>query len=252
MKKTSPEKLFEDHRPEAIGERLRKAPKSQSVSDAVLGAIDGCVTTFAVVSGAAGAGFSAPVALVLGVANLVADGFSMAVSNYESIKAQHEFIEAVRRTEEEHIERIPEGEREEIRQIFRRKGFEGEILEELVATISGDRRLWVETMLTEEHGLPRVAPSAWKSALVTFCAFVFVGALPLLPYVVSGMDAQQQFVLSAILAGVVFFGIGMLKSLVSSARPVLRSGVSTLLTGGAASSLAYLAGHLLRESFGIA
>jgi VIT1/CCC1 family predicted Fe2+/Mn2+ transporter len=105
----SRDELRRDHRPEAIQQRLSQTAKSQNISDAVLGGIDGCITTFAVVSGAVGAGFSSSVALVLGFANLVADGFSMAVSNYESIKAQREFIEEIRRTEEDHIDRIPEG-----------------------------------------------------------------------------------------------------------------------------------------------
>jgi VIT1/CCC1 family predicted Fe2+/Mn2+ transporter len=245
------EELRRQHRPDAIRKRLRRSPRSQNVSDAVLGGIDGCITTFAVVSGAVGAGFSSSVALILGFANLVADGFSMAVSNYESIKAQREFIDEVRRTEEDHIERIPEGERDEIRAIFQQKGFEGDTLEEIVNTISRDRRLWVETMLTEEHGLQKAGPSPWKSALATMSAFLAVGAVPLTPLFSASLALHQQFIFSAALAGVSFFSIGMLKSLVF-AKPMLRSGLSTLLTGGAAAGLAYLTGYLLQQAFGIA
>ncbi len=68
----------------------------------------GCVTTFAVVCGAVGAGFPSAVALVLGLANLVADGFSMAISNYESIKAAREFNDDIRRTEQHHIDTVPD------------------------------------------------------------------------------------------------------------------------------------------------
>ena len=87
MKHETEEKLADEHRPEAIRERLKMPAKQNSISDAVLGGVDGCVTTFAVVSGVVGAGLATPVALVLGFSNLIADGFSMAVSNYESIKA---------------------------------------------------------------------------------------------------------------------------------------------------------------------
>ena len=151
MKNKKLEKLYREHRPEAIKRRLAKTARTQNISDAVLGGIDGCITTFAVVSGAIGAGLPASIALVLGFANLFADGFSMAISNYESIKAGREFAEDIRRTEEEHIDQIPAGEREEIRQIFQNKGFFGKTLEKIVDTISHDRRLWVETMLLEEH-----------------------------------------------------------------------------------------------------
>ena len=93
--------------------------------------------------------------IVLGFANLLADGLSMAVSNYQGTKSQREQVEQARRKEEHHIEQIPEGEREEVRQIFARKGFEGGVLEKIVEVITQDRQLWIRTMLTEElvqHG----------------------------------------------------------------------------------------------------
>ncbi len=251
MKNTAEKKLGLDHRPEAIKQRLKKPSKPQNVSDAVLGGIDGCVTTFAIVSGAVGAGFPANVALVLGFANLFADGFSMGVSNYESIVAKKEFTAAIKRTEEEHIDRIPEGEREEIRQIFQQKGFSGDTLEEIVKTISQDRHLWVETMLTEEYGIPIANSSPWKSGFTTFAAFLIVGAMPLIPFLISSLTMHQQFLISSGIAGVMFFSIGMLKSLLFS-MPVFVSGLRTLLTGSAAAGLAYLTGYLLRTVFNIA
>ena len=250
MKKTSLEQLYREHQPEAIERRLNTANKPQTISDAVLGAIDGCITTFAVVAGAFGAGFPASVALILGFANLLADGFSMAVSNYEASKAQLELREQARRMEEEHIDRIPNGELEEIRQLFHMKGFAGEVLEAIVETISQDRQLWVETMLVEEHGLQKADISPRRSAAVTFATFLLAGSIPLLPLLASGLDMRWQFILSSVLAAAVFFSIGMLKSLVF-AKPILRAGLGTLLTGGAAAALAYLTGHLLRQAFGV-
>lgn len=244
------EKLNQEHHPEAIKLRLAQKTSSQNISDAVLGAIDGCITTFAVVSGALGAGLSASIALVLGFANLFADGFSMAVSNYESHKANREFVDNIRRTEEEHIDQVPEGEREEIRQIFQKKGFEEEILEQIVETISCDRKLWIETMLIEEHGLQKVTPSPLKSALVTFIAFLVIGAAPLMPFLIENILVQQQFIFSAVIAALAFFSIGMLKSIFFS-KPVLRAGLGTLITGGTAAGLAFLTGYILREFFGI-
>jgi len=249
MKKTSLETLHRQHQPAAIEQRLDQPLQPRYVADAVLGAIDGCVTTFAVVAGAVGAGFSASVALIMGFANLLADGFSMAVSNYEAVKSLHEFRETARTTEEEHIARVPEGEREEVRQIFARKGFSGETLDRIVTTICQDRQLWVETMLSEEYGLQQAPPAPLVSAAVTFATFLLAGSLPLLPLFFASLDMQRQFLISALLAAAVFFSIGMLKSLVF-AKPLLRSGLYTLLTGGAAASLAFLAGYLLQQLFG--
>ncbi len=244
------EALEYEHRPEVIEQRLRAPSRVRNLPDAILGGIDGCVTTFAVISGAFGAGFSASVALVLGVANLLADGFSMAISNFEAIKAQREHIDGVRCSENHHIDVVPEGEREEIRQIFQRKGFTGETLERVVETICSDRKLWVETMVSEEHGLQTEGLSPLRSALVTFTAFLVVGVMPLLPYAMPGLGVTQQFFSSLAIAGLMFFLIGMGKSLVYH-QPVLKSGLRTLLIGGAAAGLAFLTGHLEQTLFGV-
>lgn len=151
-----------EHRPDAVRARLAARHRHRYISDAVLGGIDGCVTMFAVVAGASGGGFSSLV--VLGFANLLADGFSMAVSNYQSTKSQREQVEKARRSEEEQIRRYPKGEREEVRQISAAKGFDEEVLGQVVEVITRDRRVWVETMLREELGLQVVSPSPLRAA----------------------------------------------------------------------------------------
>ncbi len=251
MKSARKEELIEEHHPKMIRERLSKGGKRQYVSDAVLGGIDGCITTFSVVSGSVGAGFPSSVALILGFANLFADGFSMAVSNYESGKTEQDHIESIKKSEEKHIDEIPEGEREEVRQIYKNKGFEGELLEKVVDTITSDKKVWLEVMLAEEHGLSKITLKPSISGGVTFLAFIFVGAVPLLPYVISSIDMNQQFAISAFLAGAMFFLIGMLKSF-ALAKPAFLSGVRTLLTGGTAAGLAYFTAYMLREMFNIA
>ncbi|MFC2074103.1 VIT1/CCC1 transporter family protein [Campylobacterota bacterium] len=250
MKRKSQDKLLLEHRPAEIKKRLVRNRESHNLSDAVLGGIDGCITTFAVVSGVFGAGLSPSIAIILGFGNLLADGFSMAVSNYESIKTHQDFIDGTRRDEEDHIDRFPGGENEEIRQIFQRKGFEGDILEKVVDTITKDRGLWIETMLTEEHGLQKTSLRPYKSALVTFIAFASVGAIPILPFLFPILEISEQFSLSAVLAAIMFFLIGSLKSLYLD-RPIVVSGLSTLVTGGTAASLAFFTGYVLRELFGV-
>lgn len=236
------ERLLADHHPIAVSQRLATPIRASTLPDAVLGGIDGCVTTFAVVSGAFGAGFSPQVALVLGLANLLADGFSMAVSNYEAGQAQLEQIASTERSERRHIADVPEGEREEIRQLYRAKGFDGELLEQVVDTLCRDHDVWVATMLAEEHGLSSAGLSPTRSALTTFAAFLVVGAVPLMPYAVPGLDVNTQFMTSLGLAGGIFLGIGMLKSAVYGLS-IWRSGLRTLLMGGAAAGLAYGTGH---------
>lgn len=243
------ERLLADHRPTAVRARLAVPVRASTLPDAVLGGIDGCVTTFAVVSGAFGAGFSPQVALVLGFANLLADGFSMAVSNYEAGQAQLAQIASAERTERQHIALVPDGEREEIRQLFRDKGFEGELLEQVVETLCRDPDVWVTTMLREEHGLSAVGLSPLRAAFATFAAFLAAGAVPLLPYALPGLGVTAQFLSSLGLAGVIFLGIGMLKSMVYG-QPAWHSGLRTLMMGGAAAGLAFVTGHLAQGLLG--
>ncbi|WP_024851938.1 VIT1/CCC1 transporter family protein [Hydrogenovibrio kuenenii] len=250
MKYDSLSQLEQDHHPTAISKRLSTPTKPQILPDAILGAIDGCVTTFAVVSGAFGAGFSATVALTLGFANLFADGFSMAVSNYEATKAQKEYLDTIKKTEADHIERIPEGEREEIRQIFLQKGFKDQTLEKIVETITQDKNLWIETMIIEEHGLQKNEPHSVRSALSTFFAFVFVGAMPLIPYLIPSLTLAHQFMISTLIAALMFFLIGILKSIVLG-KLNLTSGIKTLVIGSAAAGIAFATGYLLQNIFAI-
>ncbi|WP_299594147.1 VIT1/CCC1 transporter family protein [uncultured Microbulbifer sp.] len=236
--------LLRDHHPDNIARRLDQSPTPSHLSDAVLGAIDGCITTFAIVSGAFGAGFSPVVVLVMGVANLLADGVSMAVSNFEAVNAQKSEVEHARRTEEQHIRLVPEGEVEEIRQIFARKGFSGESLENIVSTVTANRTLWIETMLREEYGLSDIPPNPLASAGWTFVSFVAVGMVPLLPFLFRGLSMPRQFLISTLLAGLVFFLIGLVKGWVHSSS-LLRAGMRTFALGIFAAAVAYFVGKLL-------
>lgn len=231
-----------DHSPEAIQVRLAGAPRHTYLRDWVYGGIDGAVTTFAVVAGVMGAELSPGIVLVLGVANLVADGFSMAASNYLGTRTEHDELRYWEAVEHRHIDTTPEGEREEVRQIFRQKGLTGDDLERVVATITADRARWVRTMLAEEYGLPQQVRSPWRAALSTFSAFMLCGVAPLLPFGVGVPDAFGWAI--ALTAGV-FFAVGAARSRWSLA-PWWRAGLSTLGVGMAAAALAFSVGVLLK------
>ena len=243
------DQLHSDHGPEEIHARIT-GQDHDYLGDAILGAIDGGVTTFAVITGAVGGGFGSEVVIILGFAKLFADAFSMGVSNFLRSRSQQERIDDARTQEKHHIRHIPEGERQEIRQIFAQKGFEGEILEKIVETISDDEDQWVEIMLSEELGLPTEAPNPYFAAGSTFGAFLLIGLIPLLPFLVPQLNINQAAWVSGIITGIAFLGVGVFKGIVLN-RPVLSSGLQTLLTGGGAAGLSYLISHWLRNRFGI-
>jgi VIT1/CCC1 family predicted Fe2+/Mn2+ transporter len=233
--------LEHEHTPAAIAERIA-ATDQNYIRDFIYGGIDGAVTTFAVVSGVSGAELSPAVVLILGFANLVADGFSMAASNFLGTRAEQDDYRRLEKIEQRHTEIVPEGEREEIRQIYSEKGFEGEELEKAVELITANKDRWVKTMLTEEYGLPAQIRSPWKAAFATFAAFVICGIVPLMPYL---FGVRSSFLISCVMTGVTFFLIGSFKSRWSTSS-WFRSGMETFFVGALAAGLAYGAGVLLK------
>ena len=234
--------LEHGHHPGEIAKRLEEGPRASYLRDWVYGGIDGTVTTFAIMAGVVGASLSPGVVLILGIANLLADGFSMAAANYTGTKAELDEYAQLRCMEERHVDLAPEGEREEVRQIFQAKGFEGEALEAAVAVITERKERWIDTMMTEEHGMPTVTRSPLRAAVMTFIAFVLCGSVPLIPYALGLAEPEMP---SAIMTGLTFFAIGSLRSYWSP-TPWWRAGLETLAIGMLAAFVAYLVGDLLK------
>ena len=233
-----------EHTPEAIRARLEAPPRISYLRDWIYGGIDGSVTTFAVVTGVSGAELSARIILILGIANLLADGFSMAASNYLGTRTERQEADALRARERRHIALHSTGEREEVRQIFAAKGFADDDLERAVDIVTSDEERWIEFMLAEEYGLARAKRSAAIAALSTFSAFVLCGLVPLVPFI---LVLPNAFTLSVLMTAVSFFAIGSARSrwLLSS---WWRAGAETLLLGSIAAAIAYAAGLLIART----
>jgi vacuolar iron transporter family protein len=198
------------------------------------------------VAGVAGAGLATRVVLILGAANLAADGFSMAVSNFLGSRSEDQRRQRYLREEERHIAAVPAGEREEVRQILAAWGFGDGLLDGATGAITEDRERWVNFMMQLEHGFPAAGPSPARAALATFVAFVTVGFVPLAPFVVDALAGAvgAPFVWSAALTAAAFFGVGVGKGLVV-AQTWWRSAMETVVVGGTAAALAYAVGVAL-------
>jgi VIT1/CCC1 family predicted Fe2+/Mn2+ transporter len=240
-----PAELEHSHTSEAIRARLTRHPSINYLRDWIYGGIDGVVTTFAVVAGVVGADLPATVVLVLGLANLVADGFAMAAGNYTGTQAERDDYDRLLAVERRHIATIPDGEREEIRQIFAGKGFSGDELERIVAVITSDDSRWAKTMVVEEYGLSPTSKSPALAALSTFAAFILCGLVPLVTYL--GAGGLKSCVVAT---GCVFFAIGAIKSR-WSLTTWWRSGLGTLFIGMIAAALAFGVGFGLRILFNV-
>ncbi|MEL6809912.1 MAG: VIT1/CCC1 transporter family protein [Bacteroidota bacterium] len=214
----------------------------------VYGGIDGCVTTFAVVAGAVGAGLDSAIIIVLGFANLLADGFAMSVGAYLSSKSEKDNYQKHKQVEYWEVDHLPDVETEEIREIYREKGFEGELLEQVVAVITADRDRWVDVMMKEELQMVEETKSPFKMGAVTYMAFILIGLIPLLTYVwdffwpISG----NLFLIASCLTAVGFIIVGIFKTYVTETS-IWKGVLETLLLGAIAASVSYFVGDLLEQ-----
>ncbi|MFK7817342.1 MAG: VIT1/CCC1 transporter family protein [Planctomycetaceae bacterium] len=235
------------HTPEGIRLRLGAKADHSYLRDFVYGGIDGAVTTFAVVSGVAGAELSSGIVIVLGLANLLGDGFSMAAGNFLGSRADLQLLDAAREMEEKHIDRYPDGEREEIRQIYAKKGFEGDDLERAVTIITSDKKLWIDTMLREELGFALDRPNPMRAALVTFGSFLAIGILPLIVFLIDYFSPlSNPFLYSSVLTAGAFFIVGAVKARFVAQKWYF-AGMETVAVGGIAAGLAYVVGMALKR-----
>ena len=223
--------------------------QKEYIAEFVYGGIDGTITTFAVVAGAAGAELALPIVLILGFANLIADGFAMSVGSYFYAKAEHESYEKHRAIEYWEIENLREKELEEIHEIYETKGFAGDLLKQVVEVITSDDEVWVDTMMKEELEMMKDDRPAWKRGLVTFMAFNLIGFIPLAAYVLAGFidaSASDLFVVSSISTAVALALIGALKGLVTE-QSRIKGIIETVFLGGIAATIAFFVGDILEK-----
>lgn len=223
------------HDPEKIAQRLQDGPKASYLREWVYGGIDGVVTTFATVAASIGANLSPFTVIILGLANVVGDGFSMAAASYSGAKADSDNYQRLHAQESRHIRKYPEGEREETRQLLAAKGYAGDDLEKMVEIIARDHNHWIDFMLAEEYGVSKPLKTPFEVAVHTFSAFALCGLTPLISFLFHLPIAGP---LSLLLSGLTFFAIGSFKSR-WSVKSWWREGSETLAIGMTAAALAY-------------
>ncbi len=238
------------HDPARIAEAAEEhgGAGSQYLGEMVYGGLDGIITTFAVVSGVAGAQLGTPVILILGLANLFADGFSMATGAYLSAKSEQEYYRKEWARESWEVEHFPDGERAELYEVYRKRGYEEGEARQLVDIQSREPKRWVKAMMIDELGMMKDDGNPLVNGLVTFASFVVAGVVPLLIYLLGlafPIPSQVTFPVAIALSGLALFGLGAAKVTVTKLNPI-RSGLEMLIVGGLAASVAYLVGALLK------
>lgn len=224
----------------------------------IFGGLDGILTSFAIVAGAAGGNLSPQVVLILGFSNILADALSMGVGEFLSSKATNEWILSERSREEWELENYPEGEIREMIDIYVSKGMSVEDATKVIGIMAGYKDFFVDLMMLQELELQvpdkdHIQESI-REGLVMFASFATFGALPLLGYVVipvafPHLDQSSLFLSACIVTGTVLFFMGSIKSWFST-QHWFRSGMETLLLGGACATVAFTVGQLVNAYLG--
>ncbi|OGY78958.1 MAG: hypothetical protein A3B74_03645 [Candidatus Kerfeldbacteria bacterium RIFCSPHIGHO2_02_FULL_42_14] len=229
-----------------IPPRKPRTPQAKYIRSIVYGGLDGTITTFAIVAGVSGAHLSSQILLILGVANLIADGVSMAFGDFLSTAAEQEYRDAERRYEAWELYHRPEHEKKEIITFYREKGMSKKDAQQLADIFFKYPQSTLDLMMIEEHGILPNQASAWKNALYTFGAFVVFGFVPVLTYVIDffAHDVVYTFFIASMLTGITLFVLGALKTRITGVA-WFRAGLKMLLVGGFAAALSYSIGALL-------
>ena len=230
-----------------------KAPESHQggmdfVKSAVYGGVDGIITTASLIFSAVGNHVDPKIIIILVFSNAVADGLSMALSDYISSKSEMEYIQAERAREEWEVENYPEGERQEMFQIYKEKGLTSEDANVMVDCLSRNKEAFIDIMMIEELGLIQTEESPVKSGIVTFLSFIFFGMTPVVPRLVSSAFKPVSLLPSAIIAtAIVLFLLGSLKTKITGKNWII-SGFETLLLGATATAFAFLISYFFGDT----
>ena len=229
-------------------------PKHKKISfylkDVIYGSNDGLVTTFAVIAGVAGAELNPVIIIFLGLASLLADGFSMAASSFLAARSEGDVFRRERDVEHWEVANKPETEEKEIRDILVKKGYSGEDLNQLTTLIIKNKKFWVDFMMHEELGLTPIGKTEpLRGATATFLSFILIGFVPIAPFFFHIADGGLAFIISALVAAIMFFSVGALRTIFTHRRWYL-SGIEMFFVGGLAAFIAYGVGFLIRAWIG--
>ena len=223
-------------------ERHRGLSRS-NIRDFILGFQDGLVNTLGLVLGVATAVQSSKIVLISGLVTTFAESISMAAVAYTSTKAAKQYYDSQLEREKREIKEIPHMELQEIRDIYYKKGFRGKELESIVKKITSNKKLWLETMMSEElRLLPEDYDKPVKSAFVVGISAIIGSLVPVAPFFI--LPVKLGMVYALLQSILVLFVIGAIKARVTIGD-WKKSGIEMAVVGTVAALVGYLVGSLL-------
>lgn len=214
------------------------------LSEVILGGQDGLVNVLGVILGVAAATQDVRIVIAAGLAATFAESISMGAVAYTSTLAEHDLYHSEREREHRHIHLAPEVEIEEIRDIYRKKGFEGETLEKIVEVITSNPDIWVNVMMSEEFQMtPPERSNAFISALIVGFSALVGSLIPLFPFFFWTVGSSIW--ISIVIAALTLFIVGVYKARITVGRP-FRSGLQMAVIGTVSALAGYVVGLIFK------
>lgn len=221
------------------------------IHDIVYGGNDGIVTTFAVVAGATGADLPVSTIIILGLANLVADGASMGTGSFLSTKSEADHYERIRKAEYQTLATKPEHAKHVLMSLYENKGFNSVEAASIADQYLKNPDAYTSSIMHEVHGLTKesTVQAVWHG-IMTFTAFAIFGAIPLAPYLL-GLEPKHQFTTAIISTAISLLILGLTRSIVTRER-IIRGPLEVLSIGAIGAIIAYGIGVAFKGATGIA
>lgn len=236
------------HSREAIESQLIHGEKhisSFNLPEIILGGQDGLVNVLGVILGIAAATSDVRIVIVAGLAATFAESFSMAAVAYTSKIAEADYYQSEYEREKWEIEKFPQGEKEEIRALYKSYGFTGTILEEIVDRITAKKDLWLKVMMEQELKLePVQRKDALPAAIIVGISALAGSFVPLMPFFFATI--KTSIWISLIISSLTLFAVGYYKAQKTLGRKFVRSGLEMMIIGMLSAFVGYLVGSLIK------
>jgi VIT1/CCC1 family predicted Fe2+/Mn2+ transporter len=214
------------------------------LADVILGGQDGLVNVLGIILGIAAATSDSRIVLVAGLAATFAESISMAAVAYTATLAETAHYESEREREYRHVQMVPAVEKEEVRSIYQQKGFEGDLLDQIVEKITADEDVWVGVMMSEEHQLtPTSRKDAFRSAMIVGVAAIIGSLIPLVPFLF--FDVAPSIWASVLISAITLFAVGVYKARTTVGHAG-KSGFEMAAIGTVSALVGYVVGILLK------
>jgi VIT1/CCC1 family predicted Fe2+/Mn2+ transporter len=230
-----------------VAPRHREAHRGTNwLRDVILGGQDGLVNILGIILGVIAGGGSDTVLIVAGFAAAITESISMAAVGYTSSTSERDYYVAERAREAAEIVASPEAERQEVRAIYAAKGFQGKLLDDVVAQITSNHDTWLATMMDDELHLQAVASGAiLRTAVVIGIATLIGHLIPLLPFLV--LPRTPALIAAIGLSGIALFAVGAYTA-VTLVGDWRKSGLKFLAIGLGAAAIGFVIGRLFNAT----